>query len=143
MRHRKRVIDFPGWHDRHDFDIKKRVFDERLDVQVGLSSLEEELPPLRKWLARPNFHLGIDPEFAMTKGGLPGKRIGTFDAKHINFAIDWLAGVVDEYRLPPKVLVVHRFTRPMVTNSDKIELDPYVQVVMQMDGWGPPAQKID
>jgi hypothetical protein len=114
-----------------------------LDVQVGLGSLEEELPPLRKWLARPNFHLGIDPEFAMTKGGLPGKRIGTYDAKHINYAIDYLTGIVDEFKLAPKVLVVHRFTRPMVTNSDKIKLDPRVQVVMQMDGWGPPAQKID
>ena len=114
-----------------------------LDVQVGLGSLEEELPPLRKWLARPNFHLGIDPEFAMTKGGLPGKRIGSYDAKHINYAIDFLTGVVDEFKLAPKVLVVHRFTRPMVTNSDKIKLDPRVQVVMQMDGWGPPAQKID
>lgn len=114
-----------------------------LDVQVGLSTLQDELPALRKWLERPNFHLGIDPEFAMTKGGIPGKRIGTFDAEHINYAIDWLAGITEEKKLPPKVLVVHRFTRPMVTNHDKIKLDPRVQVVIQMDGWGPPSQKID
>jgi hypothetical protein len=114
-----------------------------LDIQIGLSTLEDELPAFRKWLERPNFHLGIDPEFAMTKGGLPGKRIGTFDAKHINYVIDWLASIVDEHKVPPKVLVVHRFTRPMVTNADKIKLDPRVQVVIQMDGWGPPAQKID
>lgn len=114
-----------------------------LDVQIGLSTLEAELPAFRKWMERPNFHLGIDPEFAMTKGGLPGKRIGTFDAVHINYAIDWLAKIVEEQKLPPKVLVVHRFTRPMVTNADKIKLDPRVQVVIQMDGWGPPSQKID
>jgi hypothetical protein len=41
------------------------------------------------------------------------------------------------------VLVVHRFTKPMVTNTAKIDLDPRVQVVMHMDGWGPPTLKFD
>lgn len=112
-----------------------------LDVQVGLSTIQEELPPLRKWLERPNFHLGLDPEFAMKRGGLPGKKIGTLDASDVNWAIDFLTKIVDEKQIAPKVLVVHRFTRPMLTNSDKIELDPRVQVVVQMDGWGPPTLK--
>ena len=112
-----------------------------LDVQIGLSTVEEEVTRLRKWLERPNFHLALDPEFAMLRGGLPGKRIGTLDAKHINWTVDFLAKIVDEKQLPPKVLVVHRFTRPMLTNADKIELDPRVQIVIQMDGWGPPTLK--
>ena len=112
-----------------------------LDIQVGLSTIQEELPPFRKWLERPNFHLGLDPEFSMKKGGLPGKKIGTLDASDINWAIDWLTKIVDEKQLAPKVLVVHRFTRPMLTNADKIKLDPRVQIVVQMDGWGPPTLK--
>jgi len=36
---------------------------------------------------------------------------------------------------------VHRFTGPMVTNAQSIKLDPRVQVVMNMDGWGPPYGK--
>ena len=112
-----------------------------LDIQTGLSTIQEELPPFRKWLERPNFHLGLDPEFAMKRGGLPGKKIGTLDAADINWAIDWLAKIVDEKQLAPKVLVVHRFTRPMLTNSDRIKLDPRVQIVVQMDGWGPPTLK--
>lgn len=112
-----------------------------LDIQVGLSTVQEELPPLKKWMERPNFHLGLDPEFSMKRGGLPGKKIGTLDAADINWAIDWLAKIVDEKQLAPKVLVVHRFTRPMLTNADKIRLDPRVQIVVQMDGWGPPTLK--
>jgi hypothetical protein len=57
-------------------------------------------------------HLGIDPEFSMTKGGRPGPRaIGTYDARDINYASRVLAELVTQHKLPPKVLVVHRFTR--------------------------------
>ena len=49
-----------------------------LDVQIGKSTLEEELPPLIPFLQRPDVHLGLDPEFAMTKGGRSGaSRVGT------------------------------------------------------------------
>jgi hypothetical protein len=63
------------------------------------------------------------------------------DAAEVNHAIDVLTKVVDEYQLPPKVLVVHRFTRNMLTNARLIKLDPRVQVVINMDGWGPPGSK--
>jgi hypothetical protein len=69
--------------------------------------------------------------------------MGTYDAADINYAIDFLTQIVDEYKLPPKVLVVHRFTRPMLTNYKNIKLDPRVQVVIHMDGWGPPHLKKD
>lgn len=112
-----------------------------LDVQIGLSSLQEELPRLAGFLARPNFHLGIDPEFAMTNGGLPGRRIGSYDASHINYATEFLQGLVQNHKLPPKILVVHRFTRRGVTNYRNIVLRPEVQVVMHMDGFGSPVLK--
>ncbi len=112
-----------------------------LDVQIGKSTLEEELQALVPYLQRPDVHLGLDPEFAMTKGGLPGKRVGTYDAAHINYASTLLANLVSQHKLPPKVLVVHRFTGPMVTNAMRIRRDSRVQVVMHMDGWGPPYGK--
>ena len=112
-----------------------------LDIQVAKSTLQAELPRLEKFLARPNVHLGIDPEFSMKTGHAPGKRIGTYDARDINYAADFLASLVEKYKIPPKVLVVHRFTRPMLTNSKAIKLDPRVQVVINMDGWGPPILK--
>lgn len=112
-----------------------------LDVQVGLSTLQEELPRLAGFLARPNFHLGIDPEFSMKNGGVPGKKIGTFDAADINYASQFLAGLVQQHKVPPKVLVVHRFTQRGVTNYQNIRLRPEVQVVMHMDGFGAPWLK--
>lgn len=112
-----------------------------LDIQVGKSTLGQELPRLEKFLSRPHFHLGIDPEFSMKNGGIPGKRIGTYDAEDINYASRFLQELVTRHRIPPKVLVVHRFTRKGVTNTPKIRLDPRVQVVMHMDGFGPPRLK--
>ena len=112
-----------------------------LDVQVAHSTLQEELPPLAKYLTRPNVHLGIDPEFSMKGGHAPGTRIGTYDARDVNYAVNFLADIVDEHKLPPKVLVVHRFTRPMLTNTRQIRLDPRVQIVIDMDGWGSSSLK--
>ena len=114
-----------------------------LDIQVAKSTLQAELPRLTTFLSRPDVHLAIDPEFSMKRGGAPGKRIGTYDAADVNYAIDMLADLVEKHHLPPKVLVVHRFTRPMLTNASKIKLDPRVQVVIHMDGWGPPWMKKD
>ncbi|QKG54779.1 hypothetical protein GKZ67_16165 [Hymenobacter sp. BRD67] len=115
-----------------------------MDVQVGLSDLKHELPKLAEYMKDPTIHLGIDPEFAMqTKGVRPGKKIGTYDAKDVNYAINFLARIVSENHLPPKILMVHRFTQGMVTNYKNIKLDPRVQVVMDMDGWGDPTLKKD
>jgi hypothetical protein len=112
-----------------------------LDLQVGFSTLRDELPRLAGFLSRPNFHLGIDPEFSMKDGTPPGKKVGTFDAADVNFASGFLADLVTKNSLPPKVLVVHRFTQHGVTNHKKIALDPRVQIVIDMDGFGPPDLK--
>lgn len=112
-----------------------------LDIQVALSTIQQELPLLEKYLKMPNVHLGIDPEFSMKDGSKPGKRIGKYDADEINYCSDYLAKLVKEYNLPPKVFIVHRFTQGMVTNYQNIKLRPEVQIVMHMDGWGPPELK--
>jgi len=113
-----------------------------LDIQVGLSTIDKELPLLEKYLSMPNVHLGIDPEFSMKTGKRPGSVIGTYDATDINYVVKYLANIVKKNDLPPKILVVHRFTQGMVTNYKQIKLDPSVQIVIDMDGWGYPAKKI-
>lgn len=112
-----------------------------LDLQIGHATLQEELPRLARFLSRPNFHLGIDPEFAMGAGGVPGQRIGFYDAADINYAVQFLAGLAREHNVPPKILVIHRFTRRGVRNAANIRLDPNVQIVMHMDGFGSPTLK--
>jgi len=105
-----------------------------LDVQVGLSTLQSELPALEKYLKMPNVHLGIDPEFSMKNKEKPGTVIGHFTAADVNYAAKYLATLVQENSLPPKVIVIH--------NANLITPLPEVQIVMDMDGWGPPAKKI-
>lgn len=124
-----------------------------LDVQVGQSTVQEELPRLIPFLKRPNVMLGIDPEFSMKPRmdrkqhamvtDKPGARIGTMSSDDVNYAIGLLSDVVKQNNLPPKVLVVHRFTHNMLTGAPKIRLDPRVQVVINMDGWGQPWLKYD
>ena len=115
-----------------------------VDVQVGKSTLMAELPRLRPILENPDVHLAIDPEFAMAPSGkVPGSKIGTVDAKDINWTVKFLEEIAKAKNLPPKILVVHRFTRPMVTNYRDITLSPHVQIVIDMDGWGPPWLKFD
>ena len=112
-----------------------------LDVQVALSDVKTEVPTLEKYLKMPQVHLGIDPEFSMKEGHRPGTKIGTMDATDVNFCSDYLAKLVKENNLPPKVLVVHRFTQGMLRNYKNIKLHPEVQVVVNMDGWGEPVLK--
>lgn len=114
-----------------------------VDIQVGLSTLQEEVPQLEKYLMMPNVHLGIDPEFSMKGGQRPGSVIGTFNADDINYVTGYLAELVRKHNLPPKILVIHRFTQGMVTNYKQIKTRPEVQIVMDMDGWGLQARKIN
>jgi hypothetical protein len=147
--------DQPGasgkYRTRMDSTLIRRVYNWAkmrnallfLDVQVGTGTLQQELPRLLPWLENPDIHLAIDPEFSMKGGQVPGTVVGTFDADDINYASALLQNLVTEKNLPPKVLVVHRFRRNMLTGYKRIKLDPRVQIVVNMDGWGTPAQKRD
>jgi hypothetical protein len=117
-----------------------------LDIQASHSTLEQELPRLLPYLARPDVHLGVDPEFFMhyeREGLRPSSKIGTMMAKDVNYAIRTLDSLVVANKLPPKILVVHRFTSKMVPDAENIRPTSHVQVVMDMDGWGPPWLKFD
>ena len=114
-----------------------------LDMQVGWSSVAAELPYLEPWLAQPDVHLGLDPEWDMPPGVKPGARIGTMDAADVNVAVDRLTKLVDDGKLPPKLLVVHRFRNFMVTNPAAIKTPPEIRLLVNMDGFGSPASKLD
>jgi hypothetical protein len=138
LRMRDSLVDaIYGWAKE-----KKAIF--FVDVQLGKDNVQNEIPRLARWLENPDVHLAVDPEFAMAaSGAVPGTKIGTMDAREINWVINWLDSLTRAKNLPPKVLVVHRFTRKMVTNAKDIRPTPHVQVVMDMDGWGPPWLKFD
>ena len=117
-----------------------------VDIQAGHSTLQTELPLLLKYLERPDVHLGVDPEFYMhykREGLRPSSKVGQMMASDVNYVIQTLDKLVQEKKLPPKILVVHRFRADMVPDAENIKPTPNVQVVMDMDGWGPPWLKFD
>jgi hypothetical protein len=143
-----------GWRRRESAEMIERTYGWAksrkglliLDIQGGHSTLDRELPPLLKYLERPDVHLGVDPEFYMhykREGVRPSAKVGQMMASDINYVIRTLDSLVKAKNLPPKILVVHRFRADMVPDAESIKPTPRVQVVMDMDGWGPPWLKFD
>ena len=133
----------PDEHIQKAFTLAKEVNGiVFLDLQFGHSSVVREVNAIASYLALPQVHLALDPEFSMKNGKKPGTFVGTLDASEINQAAEILAKIVRDNNLPPKILMVHRFTEDMVTNYQDIKPLPEVQIVMNMDGWGSPQLKI-
>ncbi|HEX8693179.1 MAG TPA: hypothetical protein VF746_12205 [Longimicrobium sp.] len=114
-----------------------------IDVQVGTDDIRNIMPRFENFLKRPDVHFAVDPEFYMRGGTPPGRRIGTMYAADINWVMDQLTRIVRENNLPPKLLIIHRFTRNMVPDVENVRTRPEVQLVMHMDGWGAPWLKYD
>jgi hypothetical protein len=107
-----------------------------LDIQLGRSSVEKELPRIFKYLANEHVHVGLDPEFAWGESLQPGEDIGHLDAAHINRAQQMLQRFTMEHRLPTKMLVVHQFLPGMVKNKASLKSYDRVELVIDADGFG-------
>ncbi len=114
-----------------------------LDLQIGWADPLAEVERLRPFLAEPFVHVALDPEFSTKDAGVaPGRVIGTLDAAPINEVEAYLAKIVRDRHLPPKILVLHQFLPSMLTHTEDIEQVPEVEVTVDMDGYGPPWPKI-
>ncbi len=114
-----------------------------LDVQVGRSTIERELPLVLPYLAEPHVHLALDPEFAWGADVTPVSSVGHLTGEAINRAQELLQRYVVEQELPGKILIVHQFRRSMIRQKDQIRPYEQVELVIDMDGFGPPATKLD
>jgi hypothetical protein len=114
-----------------------------LDVQPGRSSCRAEIERLRPWLRLPHVHLALDPEWAVGEDGVPGVEVGHLDASEIRGAQEALAALVASERVPPKLLVVHQFERTTIPDREDLTQVPGVQLVIDVDGHGPPGRKTE
>lgn len=121
------------------------------DLQLGVQPVEDAVNSnLLKYLTKYSFvHLALDTEFHFpnTKEGYAMAAgypccLGWMDATEINWTIDKLAEISLQYHLPRKVLVVHQWNYAVVTNKDKIKINPNVSIVLQSDGFGLTSDKI-
>jgi hypothetical protein len=113
-----------------------------LDIQIGHSTIADEIEVIRPFLERPYVHLAIDTEYDMAPGEIPGEQIGSSSAEDIKGAARTLSEMVKKKDLPPKVLVIHQFAYEMITNKEAIEPISNVEIALHADGFGTPEQKI-
>src|SRR3954468_20477791 len=104
-----------------------------LDIQPGHAGFFGEVTRLEKWLREPDVSLALDPEWH-TPGGVPGRLIGSVDAREVNAVSFWLERLVRRRDLPQKLLLVHRFTPGMIKGIVKPRRR--VAVTINVDGFG-------
>ena len=131
-----------------DEDVRRYLeFTERhgmllfLDLQIGRSSVAAEIRKAMPYLRYPQVHLAIDPEFAVSGSEVPGADLGSLHAKDVDEAQALLQQLVEDNGLPPKVLIVHQFADSMLQNADSIRSYTSVELIVDMDGFGPAAIK--
>ena len=114
-----------------------------LDVQVGWSDALEEVRALEEFLLEPHVHVALDPEFATRGLGRPGTAIGRIRADTVDQVQAYLAAIVREQEIPPKLLVLHQFLGWMLPGAASGYADhPEVEIVIDMDGYGSPPEKL-
>jgi hypothetical protein len=117
-------------------DARANNFKLIVDIQTGWSNVADEVEALRPFLVEPDVHLALDPEFSMSGGIVPGKKIGSMPASEVNAAIDFLEKLITDHKLPPKVLIIHQFTWNMLPDKANIKQSSMIDIVLDMDGFG-------
>lgn len=114
-----------------------------LDVQVGWADPLAEVQLLERALREPFVHLALDPEFATRQQrAAPGTVIGRLHAAEINLVQQYLARLVTEYGLAPKIFVLHQFTDEMLQDAGGYEPFDEVELTIDMDGYGSEHAKL-
>ena len=113
-----------------------------LDLQPGHDDFLTQAQQYEELLALPNVGLALDPEWRLAPGQVHMQQIGSVDAAEINATTDWLAQLTAEEELPQKVVVLHQFAHPMITNRQEVDTShPEVALVLHADGHGTPELK--
>jgi hypothetical protein len=113
-----------------------------LDIQPGRASILKETKALRSWLQNPDVDIAIDPEWNVGKRGIPGRTDGSVKASMLNKVSKFMQKVVNAGNLPPKLMVVHQFSKRMVKKRARIKQRSGVQAVLNFDGIGGAAAKV-
>jgi hypothetical protein len=113
-----------------------------LDHQIGKYSVEAAVKRLLPWLAYPNVHLALDPEWRTER---PMEEIGSVKGEELNAAQALIQDYMVERGLPGRrMLVVHQFKPRMISNRDSVRADyDRVLLVHTADGFGHPAVKAE
>lgn len=112
-----------------------------LDIQPGRANIMDEFRRIRYLLYESHVHLAIDPEFVMDEGQVPGVNLGRLRAEQINEVQANMNGIGYEIGLN-RILIIHQFADRMLPDKDQIQQYPFVELVIDGDGFGSPHVKI-
>jgi hypothetical protein len=113
-----------------------------LDFQPGRGEFLPQVEHFARFLADPAVSVGLDPEWKMGPGQIPGTVIGSSSAASILAIRDYLAQLVAAQHLPDKLLVVHQFTTDMLPDRSAITPRRGVEVAFHADGFGAQSEKV-
>ncbi|TAK63414.1 MAG: hypothetical protein EPO22_06630 [Dehalococcoidia bacterium] len=114
-----------------------------LDLQIGRGDPLAEVRGLEPFLRDPIVHVAIDPEYAVGPEGVPIETPGTITGQQINDVQDYLAGIVAQGNLPPKMLIIHQYLDGTVVDGDAVRDTQGVSLVLNMDAFGDLARKVE
>lgn len=122
--------------ERHDVQLI-------LDLQIGRGDILGEVRKIERFLLHPRVHVAIDPEYAVGPHGKPIKSPGRISGHQMNDVQRYIDDLVRAHDLPPKMVIVHQYMNATVTDGDVTLAFPNVDLVLNMDAFGKPHQKIE
>jgi hypothetical protein len=114
-----------------------------LDLQPGFTDFLTQAKLYEELLRLPHVGLALDPEWRLAPGEMHMEDIGQVSAAEVNAVASWLAALTRDHALPQKLLLLHQFRTDMLPDRAAIRRHPELALVVQMDGNGSPALKLD
>ncbi len=126
----KQYIDYAADHDMIVF----------IDHQIGRYDPVASLGKMFRWLAYPNVHLALDPEWRTTR---PMQEIGSVTADEINDALQSMEEYMEQNEIPgERLVVVHQFKAKMISGRNRVDTNrERVRLIHCADGFGSPSEK--
>lgn len=116
-----------------------------IDLQLGENTPLQSVKRVLKFLKYKNVHLAIDPEFEVQGLSVrPGKVIGEITGEDVNAVQEAMLAYMKENGITEeKYLVVHMFRHKMVRDKKAVKFYDGINLIMNLDGHGPPSTKIN
>lgn len=112
-----------------------------LNIQAGAVDFLDEVRSFERWLEEPDVGVALDPEWAVEPGQVPGQVYGRTTGAELDEVAAYLSDLVDEHRLPEKVMVFHQVHSSVVRDEDDLGEHDGVAIIRSVDGIGHPLDK--
>ncbi len=114
-----------------------------LDFQPGQGDFLADVKRYSRFLLDPGVGVGLDPEWKVGPGVVPGQQLGSASAADINAVSAYLSRLVARHNLPQKLFIIHEFRTSELPDRTKIAIRSGLATVLQMDGLGAVSTKLD